>query len=77
MNSPRQITRHGQSRRAGLSGNRPRNCSQRTTPANKPKAPVIPKHHKPTKKEKQALAKVKAYPPKPAVPAYCTSTGTG
>ncbi|HEY1618182.1 MAG TPA: PP2C family serine/threonine-protein phosphatase [Streptosporangiaceae bacterium] len=45
--------------------------------ANKPKAPVIAKRHKPTRKQKQELAKVKAYPPKPTAPAYCTTQGSG
>ena len=46
--------------------------------ANKPpKAPVIPKGHKPTPAQKAAQAKAKAYPPQPAVPSYCPAQGTG
>lgn len=45
--------------------------------ANKPKAPVIAKGHKPTRRQRQELAKVKAYPPKPTAPAYCATQGSG
>jgi serine/threonine protein phosphatase PrpC len=46
--------------------------------ANKPPAaPVVPKGHKPTPAEKAAQARVKAYPPPPAVPSYCPAQGTG
>ncbi|HEY1639314.1 MAG TPA: protein phosphatase 2C domain-containing protein [Streptosporangiaceae bacterium] len=45
--------------------------------AGKPKPPVIAKGHKPTKQQRQQEAKVKAYPPKPKVPASCPSQGAG
>jgi serine/threonine protein phosphatase PrpC len=45
--------------------------------ANKPKPPVIAKGHKPTTKQKQQEAKVKAYPPKPRVPGFCPAQGAG
>jgi hypothetical protein len=48
-----------------------------TWEANKPKPPVIAKGHKPTKTQKAAEAKVKAYPPKPAVPSFCPAQGAG
>jgi PPM family protein phosphatase len=49
--------------------------------ANKPKPPVIKKHQRLTRQEKaanaKAEAKVKAYPPKPAVPTYCATLAAG
>jgi protein phosphatase len=45
--------------------------------ANKPKPPVIAKNHKPDKQQKAAEAKVKNYPAKPTVPAYCAAQGAG
>jgi PPM family protein phosphatase len=49
--------------------------------ANKPKPPVVKKNQKLTKKQKAANAreeaKVKAYPPKPSVPAYCSAQAAG
>jgi PPM family protein phosphatase len=57
-------------------------CNQATQAAqkwlaSKPKPPVVAKGHKPTKQQKQQEAKVKAYPPKPKVPAFCPSQGAG
>ena len=48
-----------------------------TWEADKPKAPVIKKGQKPTKTQKAAEAKVKAYPPKPAIPSFCPAQGSG
>jgi serine/threonine protein phosphatase PrpC len=45
--------------------------------AKKPKPPVIAKGHKPTKQQKAAEARVKAYPPQPVVPAFCPAQGAG
>ncbi|HEU5418651.1 MAG TPA: PP2C family serine/threonine-protein phosphatase [Streptosporangiaceae bacterium] len=45
--------------------------------ANKPKPPVIAKGKKPTRQQRQQEAKVKAYPPKPKVPASCPAQGAG
>jgi len=53
------------------------NAAVVTWEANKPKPPVIAKGHKPTKTQKAAEAKVKAYPPKPAVPSFCPAQGAG